>query len=85
MNDAEVIRMIREAIPDVMATYRFGSSVSGQAHAGSDVDLAVLAFHQAMREYYGQHASTDELRTYPQPVEVALSSSASNSMTAGGS
>ena len=43
MNDATVIRIVREAIPDVIAIYRFGSTVSGQTHAESDVDLAFLA------------------------------------------
>lgn len=43
MNDAEVIRIIRDTIPDVIAVYRFGSSVDGATHAESDVDLAFLA------------------------------------------
>ena len=43
MNDAEAIHIIREAVPDVIAVYRFGSTVSGQIHPESDVDLAFLA------------------------------------------
>ncbi len=43
MSDAEVIRIIREAVPDVVAVYRFGSTASGQTHTESDVDLAFLA------------------------------------------
>ena len=43
MNDAEAIRMIRDAIPDVVAVYRFGSTVEGGTHTASDVDLAFLA------------------------------------------
>jgi predicted nucleotidyltransferase len=43
MNDAEAIRIIREAIPDVIAIYRFGSTVQGPTHGESDIDLAILA------------------------------------------
>jgi predicted nucleotidyltransferase len=43
MNDADVIRIVRDALPDAIALYRFGSSVSGATHDESDVDLAVLA------------------------------------------
>ena len=43
MNDAEVIRIIRRAIPEAIVVYRFGSTVGGTTHAASDVDLAVLA------------------------------------------
>ena len=43
MNDAEAVRIIRDAIPDVVAVYRFGSTVEGGTHAASDVDLAFLA------------------------------------------
>lgn len=35
-------RIIREVVPDVVAVYRFGSTVGGQNHAESDVDLAFL-------------------------------------------
>lgn len=34
--------IIREAVSDVVAVYRFGSTVRGQNHAESDVDLAFL-------------------------------------------
>jgi len=43
MNDAEVVRIIRDSIPEAIAVYRFGSSVGDATHAKSDVDLAVLA------------------------------------------
>jgi predicted nucleotidyltransferase len=43
MNDAETVRILQSAVPDVIAVYRFGSTVSGDAHAGSDIDIAVLA------------------------------------------
>jgi predicted nucleotidyltransferase len=43
MNDAEIVRIIRQAVPDAIAIYRFGSTASGQTHAESDVDLAFLA------------------------------------------
>ena len=43
MNDAEAVRLIREAVDDVIAVYRFGSSVAGEDRPDSDVDLAFLA------------------------------------------
>ena len=42
MTDAELVRAIRDAIPEVIAVYRFGSSVEGTTHGESDIDLAVL-------------------------------------------
>jgi len=43
MDDARATRIIREAVPDVVAVYRFGSTIRGDERADSDVDLAVLA------------------------------------------
>lgn len=43
MKDTEAIAMIRQAVPDVTAVYRFGSTVGGGEHRASDVDLAFLA------------------------------------------
>lgn len=43
MNDQQAIRIIRESVPDVVAVYRFGSTVSGKTHRESDVDFALLA------------------------------------------
>lgn len=43
MDDARATRMIREAVPDVVAVYRFGSTIRGEELADSDVDLAILA------------------------------------------
>lgn len=42
MDDAAVVRILRESIPDLVAVYRFGSTVRGEARPSSDVDLAVL-------------------------------------------
>ena len=41
--DRVAVAAIRSAVPDLVAVYRFGSSVSGERSPGSDVDLAVLA------------------------------------------
>jgi len=41
--DRVAVTAIRSAVPDLVAVYRFGSSVSGERSPGSDVDLAVLA------------------------------------------
>lgn len=40
--DGPLVRDILAAIPDVLAIYAFGSRVEGEAHAESDLDLAVL-------------------------------------------
>ena len=42
MDDQQAVRLIREAMPDVVAAYRFGSSATGGFRAESDVDLAFL-------------------------------------------
>lgn len=42
MDDARAIEVIREAVPDFVAVYRFGSTARGEERADSDVDLAVL-------------------------------------------
>jgi predicted nucleotidyltransferase len=42
MDDELVVRLIREALPDLVAIYRFGSSATGGFRAESDVDLACL-------------------------------------------
>ena len=41
--DRVAVATIRDALPGLVAIYRFGSSVSGERSPGSDVDLAVLA------------------------------------------
>jgi predicted nucleotidyltransferase len=42
MDDQQVVRVIRDAQPVVVAIYRFGSSVTGGFRAESDLDLAFL-------------------------------------------
>ena len=39
----EIVRLLVQAVPDLIAVYSFGSQTSGQARESSDVDLAVLA------------------------------------------
>lgn len=43
MSEAAAVRILRETVPDLVAVYVFGSAATGETHAGSDVDLAVLA------------------------------------------
>lgn len=43
MNDYALIEFVRQAIPDLIALYRFGSQAKGTMRPDSDVDLAVLA------------------------------------------
>ncbi len=45
MNDNALIEFVRQAIPDLIALYRFGSQANGNIRPESDVDLAVLARH----------------------------------------
>ncbi len=40
--DDLIIGILRGALPDVVAIYRFGSTATGQAGKESDVDIAVL-------------------------------------------
>jgi len=42
MDDSRLIEYIREAVPDLIALYRFGSQAKGTSRPDSDVDLAVL-------------------------------------------
>ena len=39
---AEVVSTLRSAFPDAIAIYAFGSRITGNTHAESDLDLAVL-------------------------------------------
>ena len=41
--DRVAVAAIRSAVPELVAVYRFGSSVTGERTPGIDVDLAVLA------------------------------------------
>jgi predicted nucleotidyltransferase len=43
MNLAAAVEIVREASPDAVALYVFGSHARGDARPGSDVDLALLA------------------------------------------
>jgi predicted nucleotidyltransferase len=44
-DDAEAAHLVTAAVPDTIALYRFGSTVTGATHAESDIDLAILAAH----------------------------------------
>ena len=43
MDNNGLISYVREAIPNLVALYRFGSQAKGEARQDSDVDLAILA------------------------------------------
>lgn len=43
MDDDRLIEYIRQAIPELIALYRFGSQAKGTARPDSDIDFAVLA------------------------------------------
>lgn len=42
IDDAAIVNAVRRVRPGVQAIYRFGSTVTGYARAGSDVDVALL-------------------------------------------
>ena len=44
--DALVVDVLRQALPGLIAAYRFGSSVTGTGRPGSDLDFAVLPVHR---------------------------------------
>ena len=41
--DAVVVAVLRRALPELVAVYRFGSSATGTQGPDSDIDLAVLS------------------------------------------
>ena len=41
--DDRALEVLRESLPDLVAAYRFGSTVSGAARSDSDIDLAFLS------------------------------------------
>jgi predicted nucleotidyltransferase len=43
MDSGVIVQHLLDAIPDVIAVYRFGSTARGQARPESDIDVAVLA------------------------------------------
>jgi predicted nucleotidyltransferase len=43
MDDSRLIEYIREAVPELIALYRFGSQAKGTARPSSDIDLAILS------------------------------------------
>lgn len=43
LTDAQIAAFLRDAIPGLIAVYRFGSTAGGQTRADSDVDIAFLA------------------------------------------
>ncbi len=53
MNDNVLVELARQAIPDLIALYRFGSQAKGRTRPESDVDLAVLAIRpiSALRRF----------------------------------
>ena len=38
-----IVNLLRDAIDGLIAVYRFGSTVDGRTHQGSDTDVAVLS------------------------------------------
>jgi predicted nucleotidyltransferase len=40
--NVKLVKLVKNHFPDVKVVYLFGSSASGQAHADSDIDIAIL-------------------------------------------
>ena len=43
--DTRIVRLLRQQLPDVVAIYRFGSSITQNSRPDSDVDTAILPSH----------------------------------------
>jgi hypothetical protein len=62
-DDQTIARLVRDAVPDVIAVYRFGSSVTGLVHPDSDIDdVDPEARRQFEDRVYGAHARLNEER-----------------------
>lgn len=48
--DPDTVRVVLESRPEVLFAYLFGSAGSGQTHARSDVDVAVMLSEEAARQ-----------------------------------
>jgi len=73
MNSETIVQFLREHIPNLVAIYRFGSEVRGDATRGSDIDLAILAkqtlpgerlfeFAQELAARLGRHVDLLDLK-----------------------
>lgn len=43
MNDTRIVEVLLREVPDLLLAYRFGSTVTGDTHSESDLDIAVLS------------------------------------------
>lgn len=61
--DRVIVSLVRAAVADVVAIYRFGSTVEGTTHRESDVDIALLARQplEPRRRFDLQEALASEL------------------------
>ena len=62
--DRRITEILSQAVPELVAIYRFGSTARGGERPGSDVDLAVLAKHPlgAARRHEAQDELAQALR-----------------------
>jgi predicted nucleotidyltransferase len=81
--DAAIVAILRAALPDLQAAYRYGSAGSGYERADSDIDLAVLAdrplaFDELSRltvelmRLTGREVDLNDLRRLPVTLRVQI-------------
>ena len=61
--DLAIIDVLRTALPDVFAIYRFGSSADGTTHRGSDIDVAILALQERLAARLSRDVDLVDLAT----------------------
>jgi predicted nucleotidyltransferase len=76
MDSAAAVSTLLEAIPDAIAVYLFGSRARGDAHAKSDVDLAVLGRSplDPVARFELQEGIADRLRASVDLVDLRVAS-----------
>lgn len=74
--ESDLATALREAFPEAVAGYVFGSAATGALHAGSDVDLAVLCTRplDPIRRFDGQEAIARSLGVDVDVVDLRAAS-----------
>ncbi|MCS6786841.1 MAG: nucleotidyltransferase domain-containing protein [Thiobacillaceae bacterium] len=81
--DAEIVALLKAALPDLRLVYRYGSAGGPHARADSDLDLAVWAGHRLdaaerlqlsarLARLCGMDVDLNDLRTMPVSLRVQI-------------